>query len=134
MKPQQLKKNKKASSRPTPSNWHAMNRKQRREMTRKIQSEDLSLEVVHPAAAGIDIGNESHYVAVPPTRDSQPVRRFGCTTWELKEMAVWRKQCAIRTIALQSTGVYWIAVYDILEQAGFEVYLVNANERAGSSS
>src|ERR1700740_2894157 len=128
MKPQQLKKSKKASCRPTPSNWHAMNRKQRREMTRKIQSEDLSLEVVHPDAAGIDIGNESHYVAVPPTRDSKPVRRFGCTTLELKEMAVWLKQCAIRTIALQSTGVYWIAVYNILEQAGFEVYLVNANQ------
>src|SRR6201981_4045917 len=128
MKPKRVEKNKKASCRPTPSNWHNMNRKQRREVTRKIQSEDLSLEVVHPDAAGIDIGNEFHYVAVPPTRDSQPVRRFGCTTSELKEMAVWLKQCAIRTIALQSTGVYWIAVYDILEQAGFEVYLVNANQ------
>src|SRR6202165_4542562 len=128
MKPKQLEKNKKARRRPTQNNWHEMNRKQRREMTRKIQSENLSLEVVHPDAAGIDIGNESHYVAVPPTRDSQPVRRFGCTTSELKEMAVWLKQCAIRTIALQSTGVYWIAVYDILEEAGFEVYLVNARE------
>jgi len=47
-----------------------MNRKQRREMMRKIQSEDLSLEVIHPDAAGVDIGNESHYVAVPPSRDS----------------------------------------------------------------
>jgi transposase len=83
---------------------------------------------MHPDAAGIDIGNESHYVAVPPTRDSEPVRRFGCTTAELKEMAVWLKQCAIRTIAMQSTGVYWIAVYDILEAAGLEVYLVNARE------
>ena len=55
-------------------------------MTRQIQNEDLSLEVVHPDAAGIDIGNESHYVAVPPSRDSQPVRRFGCTTGELKTM------------------------------------------------
>jgi len=128
MKPKRVESNKKASRRPTPNNWHKMNRKQRREMTRKIQSEDLSLEVVHPDAAGIDIGNESHYVAVPPTRDSQPVRRFGCTTSELKGMAVWLKQCAIRTIALQSTGVYWIAVYDILEEAGFEVYLVNARE------
>src|SRR6202022_773688 len=128
MKPKRVGKNQKASGHPTPNNWHKMNRKQRREMTRKIQSEDLSLEVVHPDAAGIDIGNESHYVAVPPTRDSQPVRRFGCTTSELKEMAVWLKQCAIRTIALQSTGVYWIAVYDILEEAGFEVYLVNARE------
>ena len=77
-----------------------MNRKQRREMTRKIQSEDISLEVIHPDAAGIDIGNESHYVAVPPARDSQPVRRFGCTTAELKEMALWLKQCAIRTVAI----------------------------------
>src|ERR1700747_506850 len=128
MKPQQLKKSKKASCRPTPSNWHQMNRKQGREMTRKIQSQDLSLEVVHPDAAGIDIGNESHYVAVPLRRDSQPVRRFGCTTSELKGMAVWLKQCGIQTIALQSTGVYWIAVYDILEEAGFEVYLVNGME------
>src|ERR1700752_2308417 len=128
MKTKRVEKNKKASCRPTPSSWHNMNRKQRREVTRKIQSEDLSLEVVHPDAAGIDIGNESDYVAVPPTRDSQPVRRFGCTTAELKEMAVWLKQCAIRTVAMQSTGVYWISVYDILEQAGLEVYLVNARD------
>jgi transposase len=105
-----------------------MNRKQRREMTRQIQSEDLSLEVLHPDAAGIDIGNESHYVAVPPSRDSQPVRRFGCTTGELKTMANWLKQCRIRTVAMQSTGVYWIAVFDILEEAGLEVYLVNARD------
>ena len=59
---------KKASSGATHGKWHDMNRKQRREMMRKIQSEDLSLEVVHPDAAGIDIGNESHYVAVPPSR------------------------------------------------------------------
>jgi transposase len=105
-----------------------MNRKQRREMMRKIQSDDLRLEVVHPDAAGIDIGNESHYVAVPPTRDSESVRRFGCTTAELKEMADWLKQCGIRTVAMQSTGVYWIAVYDILEEVGLEVYLANARE------
>src|SRR5260370_1404738 len=128
MKPKQEEKTKKATCRPTQGNWQQMNRKQRREMTRKIQSEELSLSVGHPDAAGIDIGNESHYVAVPPTRDSEPVRRFGCTTAEVKEMAVWLKQCTIRTIAMQSTGVYWIAVYDILEEAGFEVYLVNARE------
>ena len=105
-----------------------MNRKQRREMQRKIQSEELSLEVVHPDAAGIDIGNEVHYVAVPSNRSSEPVRHFGCTTAELKAMANWLKQCGIRTIAMQSTGVYWIAVFDILEAAGLEVYLVNARE------
>jgi transposase len=97
-------------------------------MTRKIQAADLSLEVVHPDAAGIDIGNEAHYVAVPPRRDDEPVRRFGCTTAELRDMADWLKQCRIRTVAMQSTGVYWIAVYDILEAAGLEVYLVNARE------
>jgi transposase len=56
------------------------------------------------------------------------VQRFGCTTGELKAMAAWLKQCGIRTVAMQSTGVYWIAVYDILEQAGLEVYLVNARD------
>src|SRR5438876_5240936 len=118
----------KAKCRPMQGKWHEMNRKQRRETMRKIQSDDLDLEVVHPDAAGVDIGNESHYVAVPPTRDTQPVRRFGCTTAELKAMAAWLQQCRIRTVAMQSTGVYWVAVYDILEADGLEVYLVNARE------
>src|SRR6266704_6841353 len=128
MKSKPQEKNKRATNHPTQHHWHEMNRKQRREMTRQIQSEDLSLEVIHPDAAGIDIGNESHYAAVPPSRDSQPVREFGCTTAELKAMAVWLQQCRIRTVAMQSTGVYWVAVYDILEQAGLEVYLVNARD------
>ncbi len=128
MKNKQPEKSKKAPGRATQGRWHEMNRKQRREMMRKIQSDDLRLEVVHPDAAGIDIGNESHYVAVPPTRDSESVRRFGCTTAELKEMGDWLKQCGIRTVAMQSTGVYWIAVYDILEEVGLEVYLANARE------
>src|SRR5882762_8531157 len=128
MKSRPPEKVKKATDHATCGHWNEMNRKQRRDMMRKIQSEDLSLEVVHPDAAGIDIGNESHYVAVPPSRDSQAVRRFGCTTVELKAMAQWLKQCRIRTIAMQSTGVYWIAVFDILEAAGLDVYLVNARD------
>ena len=128
MKARPQEKIQKATDPSRRGHWNEMNRKQRREMMRKIQSEDLSLEVVHPHAAGIDIGNESHYVAVPSTRDSQPVRRFGCTTVELKVMAEWLKQCGIRTVAMQSTGVYWIAVYDILEAAGLDVYLVNARD------
>src|ERR1700681_2211004 len=122
------KASKKASGKATPGKWDEMNRKQRREMMRKVQSEDLSLEVVHPHAVGIYIGNKPHYVAVPPSRDPQPVRCFGCTTAELKKMAEWLTQCGIRTVAMQSTGVYWIAVYDILEEAGVEVYLVDARE------
>jgi transposase len=128
MKPKPQEKTQKATERRTPRHWQEMNRKQRREMVRKLQSDDLRLEVVHPNAAGIDIGNESHYVAVPPDRDSQPVRRFGCTTAELRAIADWLNQCGIQTVAMQSTGVYWIAVFDILEEAGFEVYLVNARD------
>jgi len=69
---------KEANCRATLDRWHDMNRKQQREMMRQIHSEDLSLAIIHPDAAGIDIGNESHYVAVPPNRDSQSVQRFGC--------------------------------------------------------
>src|SRR5260370_2569243 len=106
MKPRSPEKAKKAIADSSCGNGNQMNRQQRRHMMRKMQSDDLSLEVVHPDAAGIDIGNESHYVAVPPTRDSQPVRRFGCTTAELKAMADWLKQCGIQTVAMQSTAMY----------------------------
>src|SRR2546426_8959160 len=85
-------------------------RKQRRELARKIQAQDVSLEVKHPDAAGIDIGNTAHYVAVPPARDREPVRRFGCETAGVKEMARWLKQCGVRTVAKQSTGVDWLPV------------------------
>ena len=128
MKPKQVESNKKASCRPTPNRWHKMNHKQRREMLRKIQSEDLSLEVVHPDAAGIDIGNESHYVAVPCARDRQPVRRFGCTTAEAEGDGRLAEAMQDSDHRHAIDGVYWVSVYDILEEAGFEVYLVNANE------
>jgi len=91
-----------------------------------MNSEDPGLEVVHPDAAGIDIGNKSHFVAIPPDRDTAPIREFGSWTADLHEMAGWLKEHGIRTVALQSTGVYWIAVQEVLEQAGLEVYLVNA--------
>ncbi len=103
------------------------NRHQRKELKRRLYSEDPGLEVVHPHAAGIDIGNESHFVAVAPERDGQPVREFGSWTADLNRMAQWLKSCGIRTVAMQSTGVYWFAVYDVLEQHGLEVFLVNAH-------
>src|SRR5438552_12580001 len=105
MKAKPPEKIQETTNRSTRGHWNEMNRKQRREMMRKIQSEDLSLEVVHPDAAGIDIGNESHYLAVPPSRDSPTVRRIGRTTADLKAMADWLKQCAMHTDARQSTGV-----------------------------
>jgi transposase len=103
-----------------------MNRRERREWQRRLSLPDPGLEVVHPDAAGIDVGNASHFVAVPATRDQQPVQEFGSWTADLERMAAWLKQCGICTVALQSTGVYWIAVMEILEKRGIEVYLVNA--------
>jgi transposase len=102
------------------------NRKERKELARQLRSEDPGLAVVHPHAAGIDVGNGAHYVAVPPDRDSHPVRRFECFTADLHRLADWLKNCGVKTVALQSTGVYWIPLYDILEERGFDVYLVNA--------
>jgi len=103
-----------------------LNRKQRRELGQRITAGDPGLAVVHPDAAGIDIGNGSHFVAIPPERDPVPIREFGSWTAALHEMARWLTTHGIRTVALQSTGVYWIAVQEVLEQAGLEVYLVNA--------
>jgi transposase len=105
-----------------------LTRKQRRELGRRIWSEHPGLEVVHRDAAGIDIGSEQHYVAVGPDRDAEPVRTFGCFTEDLHRLARWLKECGIRTVVMQSTGVYWIPVYDVLEQYGFDVWLVNAQD------
>ena len=101
-------------------------RKERQDFQRRLYSDDPGLEIVHRNAAGIDIGNESHFVAVPPGQDPQPVREFGSWTADLRRMATWLKSCGIRTVAMQSTGVYWIAAYEVLEAEGLEVYLVNA--------
>ncbi len=103
-----------------------MNRKQRKELGRRLQSANPGLEVVHPRAAGIDVGNGAHYVAVRPEQDAEPVRRFECFTADLHRMADWLEACEVEPVAMQSTGVYWIPLYEILEQRGFEVYLVNA--------
>jgi transposase len=103
-----------------------LNRKQRRELSRRMHTDDPGLEIVHKDAAGIDIGNKSHFVAIPPDRDNEPIREFGSWTGDLHEMANWLKEHGINTVAMQSTGVYWIAVQEVLEQAGLEVYLVNA--------
>jgi transposase len=103
------------------------NRKQRKDLQRRFYSDNPGLDVVHANAAGIDIGNESHFVAVPPSRDPQPVQEFGCWTADLERMAGWLKACGIETVAIQSTGVYWFAVYDVLEKHGFKVFLVNAS-------
>jgi transposase len=84
------------------------------------------LPLLNAHAAGIDVGASEHYVAVPADRDEQPVRRFGAFTEELHALAQWLLQCGIKTVALESTGVYWIPLFQILESYGLAVKLVNA--------
>lgn len=84
------------------------------------------LTVMFPNAAGIDVGSASHYVAVPPDRCEQPVREFESFTEELMALADWLAGCGIDTVVLESTGVYWIPLYELLEARGFVVYLVHA--------
>jgi transposase len=84
------------------------------------------LELAHPNAAGVDVGAASHFVAVPAERDEQPVREFKSFTDDLERLADWLASCGIDTVAMESTGVYWIALFELLESRGFSVYLVNA--------
>lgn len=79
-------------------------------------------------AAGIDVGSGSHYVAVPEDRATQPVREFAAFTGDLYRMADWLRDCGIQTVAMESTGVYWIPVFQVLEERGFEVKLVDARQ------
>jgi len=85
-----------------------------------------ALEIVHPDAAGIDVGGSEHWVAIGPDRDPEPVRRFGCFTADVREMGRWLVEKGVRSVAMQSTGVYWMPVFEVLEEQGLEVYLVNA--------
>lgn len=89
-------------------------------------NKEQKLPVLNPDAAGIDVGSREHYVCVPDDRDKKNVRKFAAFTSDLKEMAAWLKQCGIKTIAMESTGVYWIPLFQILETRGFKVVLVNA--------
>jgi transposase len=99
-------------------------------MGRKVRSDQRAREAllrkVNLNAAGIDVGSEQHYVAVPEGRDVQTVRSFGAVTAELHRLVDWLAACGIETVAMESTGVYWIPLYELLEARGFEVVLVNA--------
>lgn len=84
------------------------------------------LEIMNPNAAGIDIGSSVHYVCVPEERDEQRVQKFSCFTEDLHNIAKWLKKCKVTTVAMESTGVYWIPLFQVLESYGFEVKLANA--------
>src|SRR5215470_10664638 len=83
------------------------------------------LKRIQPDAAGVDCGATSHFVAVAADRDPQPVREFSTFTSGLHQLAEWLVQCGIKTVAMESTGVYWIPLYEVLEERGLEVVLVN---------
>lgn len=103
-----------------------MVQKQSKKKGKKPQVMANDMPVIEPDAAGIDIGSRSHWVAVPADRDEEAVREFSSFTGGLNELAAWLKSCRIKTVAMESTGVYWIPLYELLEQQGFKVLLVNA--------
>ena len=89
------------------------------------------MTIVHPNAAGLDIGAREIYGCVPAERAEENVQVFGTFTPDLARLADWLASCEIDTVAMESTGVYWIPVYELLETRGFKVYLVNARHMKG---
>ena len=94
----------------------------------KARTGRSKLEVMHPDAAGIDVGGSMHFVAVPNEAAEQSVRQFGVYTRDLQAMADWLQECGVKIVAMESTGVYWIPLYELLERRGFEVMLVDARQ------
>lgn len=93
---------------------------------RKAKSAEMKAPLLRDDAAGVDISPTVIYVAVGPDRDPEPVRNFGTFTGDLYRIAAWLKSCGVRTVAMESTGVYWIPLYQVLEDSELEVCLVNA--------
>jgi transposase len=98
---------------------------------RRLNTKVEPLKTIEPNAAGIDVGASSHFVAVPSGRDPEPVREFSAFTSGLHDLANWLQLCGVTTVAMESTGVYWISLYDLLQERGIEVFLVNAQHVRG---
>jgi transposase len=94
---------------------------------RSSRGRSAPFEQRHLHAAGIDVGATEHWVAVPEDRDEEPVRRFGAFTADLYVLAEWLRQCQMETVVMESTGVYWIALFAVLEERGCDVKLVDAH-------
>lgn len=101
-------------------------RKPRKSQSRKFVDPTQGLPMLNLNAAGIDVGNREHYVAVPPGRDPQPVRKFGSFTADLHRMAQWLKACGVDTVVMQATGVYWVGLFQVLQDYGLNPQVVNA--------
>jgi transposase len=104
---------------------HSM-KNNRRRFSGKPRVSPSILERINPNAAGIDCGSAEHFVSVPPDRDPVPIRSFPTFTADLVALADWLVACRITSVAMEATGVYWIPIFEILEERGIEVLLVNA--------
>jgi hypothetical protein len=93
---------------------------------KKTMSSRRELEIINRLAAGIDIGANSIFVAVDPGHSSPSVREFSSFTDDSHALAKWLNSCKITTVAMETTGIYWIPLYEVLESKGFEVVLANA--------
>jgi len=92
----------------------------------KVNSKSI-LEQINERAAAIDVGSLKHYVAVNTNLTNQSIRTYGCYTSDLRQLAEWLKSLGIQTVAIESTGVYWLGIYLMLEAYDIEVCLVNAS-------
>src|SRR5680860_1916651 len=96
--------------------------------TEKSKSKKIKINeftIVYPNAAGIDVSSKEYVIAVPPDRDKEPIKTFGCFTCDLKLIAMWLLACKIDTVAMESTGVYWKQLFVVLQEHGIEVYPVS---------
>jgi transposase len=104
------------------------NKPRARSLPVPVPASSAGLSLVNLDAAGIDVHSNMHMVCVPADRDANPVRQFGANTADLQEIAAWLKKCGVKTIALESTGIYWIPLFELLESEGFEVSLVEPGQ------
>ena len=93
-----------------------------------VPASSAGLSLINPDAAGIDVHSDMHMVCVPADRDANPVRHFGANTADLREIAAWLTKCGVKTVALESTGIYWIPLFELLESEGFDVHLVEPGQ------
>ena len=87
-----------------------------------------AMSLVHPNAAAIDIGATMHMAAVSADRTPEPVRSFGTFTADLHRLVDWFTECGVETVVMESTGVYWIPIFELLDTRGFAVFVVNARD------
>ena len=96
--------------------------------TKRRAKRSRGMTVVHPNAAGVDIGARFHVAAVSSRGADEPVRTFQTFTTDLQRLAEWFEEAGVETVAMESTGVYWIPLFEILQERGLEVIVVNARE------